>query len=268
MFVTPRVKNLLERARDEAQRLNDEYISAEHLLVAVVQEDQGDTTKVLAEFGVDLEKVYQALAGIRGTHRVTDSRAESRYQSVERYSVDLTQLARDGKLDPVVGRDAEIARAMQTLIRRTKNNPVLIGGAGVGKTAIAEGLAQRIASGDVPDELKGRSLVALDIAGMVAGSKFRGEFEERLKAVLELMRRDHGVRRRDHPVHRRAPHGRGCRSGGRRYRRRQHDEAGPRPRRDTGTGRHHGEATVLKVKRSDRRVPGCWRAQRARERAA
>jgi ATP-dependent Clp protease ATP-binding subunit ClpC len=185
MFVTPRVKNLLERARDEAQRLNDEYISAEHLLVAVVQEDQGDTTKVLAEFGVDLEKVYQALAGIRGTHRVTDSRAESRYQSVERYSVDLTQLARDGKLDPVVGRDAEIARAMQTLIRRTKNNPVLIGGAGVGKTAIAEGLAQRIASGDVPDELKGRSLVALDIAGMVAGSKFRGEFEERLKAVLD-----------------------------------------------------------------------------------
>ena len=192
IFVTPRAKGLLERARGEAQRLNDDYISAEHLLVAVVQEEHGDTAKVLAESGVDLEKVYQALAGIRGSHRVTDSRAESRYQSLERFSVDLTQLARDGKLDPVVGRDAEIARAMQTLIRRTKNNPVLIGGAGVGKTAIAEGLAQRIASGDVPEELKGRSLVALDIAGMVAGSKFRGEFEERLKAVLDEITQSDG----------------------------------------------------------------------------
>ena len=192
IFVTPRAKDLLERAKGEAQRLNDDYISAEHLLVAVVQEEHGDTAKVLAEFGVDLEKVYQALAGIRGSHRVTDSRAESRYQSLERFSVDLTQLARDGKLDPVVGRDVEIARAMQTLIRRTKNNPVLIGGAGVGKTAIAEGLAQRIASGDVPEELKGRSLVALDIAGMVAGSKFRGEFEERLKAVLDEITQSDG----------------------------------------------------------------------------
>jgi len=192
IFVTPRAKGLLERARGEAQRLNDDYISAEHLLVAVVKEEQGDTAKVLAESGVDLEKVYQALAGIRGSHRVTDSRAESRYQSLERFSVDLTQLARDGKLDPVVGRDAEIARAMQTLIRRTKNNPVLIGGAGVGKTAIAEGLAQRIASGDVPEELKGRSLVALDMAGMVAGSKFRGEFEERLKAVLDEITQSDG----------------------------------------------------------------------------
>ncbi len=192
IFVTPRVKDLLERARGEAQRLNDDYISSEHLLVAVVQEEQGDAAKVLSEAGVDLEKVYQALAGIRGSHRVTDSRAESRYQSLERFSVDLTQLARDGKLDPVVGRDAEIARAMQTLIRRTKNNPVLIGGAGVGKTAIAEGLAQRIASGDVPEELRGRSLVALDIAGMVAGSKFRGEFEERLKAVLDEITQSDG----------------------------------------------------------------------------
>ncbi len=192
IFVTPRVKDLLGRAKAEAQRLNDDYISAEHLLVAVVQEEQGDAAKVLSESGVDLEKVYQALAGIRGSHRVTDSRAESRYQSLERFSVDLTQLARDGKLDPVVGRDVEIARAMQTLIRRTKNNPVLIGGAGVGKTAIAEGLAQRIASGDVPEELKGRSLVALDIAGMVAGSKFRGEFEERLKAVLDEITQSDG----------------------------------------------------------------------------
>ena len=121
IFVTPRAKGLLERARGEAQRLNDDYISAEHLLVAVVQEEQGDAAKVLAESGVDLEKVYQALAGIRGSHRVTDSRAESRYQSLERFSVDLTQLARDRKLDPVVGRDVEIARAIQTLIRPSVN---------------------------------------------------------------------------------------------------------------------------------------------------
>ena len=120
----------------------------------MIQDGEGDASKVLSESGVDLEKVYQALQSVRGGHRVTDPRAESRYRSLERYSVDLTQLARDGKLDPVIGRDAEIARVMQTLIRRTKNNPVLIGGAGVGKTAIAEGLAQRIATGDVPDELK------------------------------------------------------------------------------------------------------------------
>ena len=139
-----------------------------------------------------LEKVYQALQGIRGAHRVTDQRAESRYKSLERYSVDLTQLAKEGKLDPVIGRDTEITRTMQTLVQRKKNNPVLIGGAGVGKTAIAEGLAQRIVSGDVPDELQGRRILALDIGAMVAGSKFRGEFEERLKAVLEEIKEAQG----------------------------------------------------------------------------
>ena len=154
IYVAPRAARALERAKAEAERLNDDFISAEHLLVAVIQDGEGDASKVLSESGVDLEKVYQALQSVRGGHRVTDPRAESRYRSLERYSVDLTQLARDGKLDPVIGRDAEIARVMQTLIRRTKNNPVLIGGAGVGKTAIAEGLAQRIATGDVPDELK------------------------------------------------------------------------------------------------------------------
>ena len=192
IFVSPRAAAALERAKEEAKRLNDDFITSEHLLVAIVQEDSGDAAKVLSEFGIELEKIYQALQGIRGGHRATDARAESRYQSLERFSVDLTQLVRDGKLDPVVGRDAEIARAMQTLIRRTKNNPVMIGGAGVGKTAIAEGLAQRIVADDVPDELKGRKVLALDMGAMVAGSKFRGEFEERLKAVLDEITESHG----------------------------------------------------------------------------
>ena len=192
IYVAPRAARALERAKEESKRLNDDFIGTEHLLISVVQEDQGDATKVLAEFKVELEDVYQALQRIRGGHRVTDPNAESRYQSLERYSIDLTELARDGKLDPVIGRDVEIARAMQTLIRRTKNNPVLIGGAGVGKTAIAEGLAQRIVAGDVPDVLSGRRVLALDMGAMVAGSKFRGEFEERLKAVLDEIKQAQG----------------------------------------------------------------------------
>ena len=192
IYVTPRATRLLERAKAETERLNDEFIGTEHLLVALAQEDQGDVAQLFKEHGVGLESVYQALQKVRGGHRVTDPRAESRYRSLERYSIDLTQLAQEGKLDPVIGRDAEIARAMQTLIRRTKNNPVLIGGAGVGKTAIAEGLAQCIVGGDVPDELKGRRVLALDIGAMVAGSKFRGEFEERLKAVLDEIKQAQG----------------------------------------------------------------------------
>ncbi len=192
VYVTPRAARLLERAKSEAGRLGDEFIGAEHLLVALTQEDQDGVKTVLDEMGVDLERVYQALQKIRGTHRVTDPRAESRYRSLERYSIDLTELAREGKLDPVIGRDAEIARAMQTLIRRTKNNPVLIGGAGVGKTAIAEGLAQRIVAGNIPEELKGRRVLALDMGSLVAGSKFRGEFEERLKSVMDEIREAQG----------------------------------------------------------------------------
>ena len=191
IYVAPRAARLLDRAKAEADRLSDEFVGTEHLLVALTQ-DQGDVARVLAEFEVDIEKVYQALQKVRGGHRVTDPRAESRYRSLERYSIDLTQAAREGKLDPIIGRDTEITRVMQTLIRRTKNNPVLIGGAGVGKTAIAEGLAQCIVAGNVPDELKKRRVLALDIGAMVAGSKFRGEFEERLKAVIDEIKQAQG----------------------------------------------------------------------------
>ena len=192
VYVAPRAAKALERAKQESDRLNDDFIGTEHLLIAVVQEEQGDAAAIIKEFGIELEKLYQALQNVRGGHRVDDPRAESRYRSLEKYSIDLTQLATDGKLDPVIGRDAEIARAMQTLIRRTKNNPVLVGGAGVGKTAIAEGLAQRIVSGDVPEELKERRVLALDMGALVAGSKFRGEFEERLKAVLDEIKQAQG----------------------------------------------------------------------------
>ena len=192
IFMTPRAEGTLFRAKAEADRLGDEYISAEHLLIALTQEQQGDVASVLNEYGVHTEKVYQALHKVRGSHRVTDQRAESRYRALEQYSVDLTQLASQGKLDPVIGRDDEISRVMQTLIRRTKNNPVLIGGAGVGKTAIAEGLAQCIVSDNAPEDLRERRVLALDMGAMVAGSRFRGEFEERLKAVIDEIRQAEG----------------------------------------------------------------------------
>ena len=192
IYQTPRIGRLLYSAKEEADRLQDDYISAEHLLVALTQDMQDAAARLLAEHGVTQESVYQALQKIRGAHRVTDPQAESRYRSLDRFTIDLTQLARDGKLDPIVGRDEEVARVMQTLIRRTKNNPVLIGGAGVGKTAIAEGLAQRIVAGDVPAELKERRVLALDMGGLVAGSAMRGEFEERLKAVMDEVKQAHG----------------------------------------------------------------------------
>ncbi|MFC1911674.1 ATP-dependent Clp protease ATP-binding subunit [Chloroflexota bacterium] len=192
IYATPRIEELLKSANDEADRLKDEFISTEHLLIAIIGEEKGEAAAILKRFGVDQEKVYRALHELRGGHRVTDARAESKYRSLEKYGRDLTELARQGKLDPVISRDNEIKRVMQILTRRTKNNPVVVGEAGVGKTAIAEGLAQKIAAGNVPDSLKGRKVVALDMGALVAGSKFRGEFEERLKAVIDEVRQAQG----------------------------------------------------------------------------
>ena len=193
MFITPKLADFFERCEIEAKRLNDEFIGTEHMLVAVVQEEQTELSGILSSLNVTTESVYQALQKVRGSHRITDQRAESHYRSLEKFATDLTELAFKNKLDPIVGREPEVARVMQTLIRRTKNNPVLVGGAGVGKTAIAEGLAQHIASGNVPIELKDKKVLSLDMGSLVAGSKFRGEFEERLGAVMDEVKQSEGT---------------------------------------------------------------------------
>ena len=192
IFITPRVKRIIDLANEEANRLKDEYISTEHIFLAILNERSTPAARLLEGAGGTRERVYDAVQQIRGGQRVTDPQAETRYRPLEKFSRDPPQMGRGGKLDPVIGRDSEILRVIQILSRRTKNNPVLIGEAGVGKTAIVEGLAQKIASNDVPEILSGKRVVALDLGAMIAGSRFRGEFVERLKAAIEEIQRAEG----------------------------------------------------------------------------
>jgi ATP-dependent Clp protease ATP-binding subunit ClpC len=192
VYITPRLKRVIDQSNEEASKLSDDYISTEHLFLAIASERDTPAARILTDVGVTRERMLKTIKEVRGGQTVTTPQAESRYRTLEKFSRDLTQLAREGKIDPVIGRDSEILRLIQVLSRRTKNNPVLIGGAGVGKTAIAEGLARKIAEDDGPEILGGKKVVQLDLGAMVAGTRFRGEFEERLKTAMEEIQRAEG----------------------------------------------------------------------------
>jgi ATP-dependent Clp protease ATP-binding subunit ClpB len=191
-YLSPALKEVLDQASKETEQFKDEFVSTEHLLLALSRKSKDAAGRILAHLGVTHDAILKALVSVRGTQRVTDQNPEDKYQALERYARDLTELARRGKLDPVIGRDDEVRRVIQVLSRRTKNNPVLIGEPGVGKTAIVEGIAQRVVAGDVPESLKSKRLVQLDLGALVAGSKYRGEFEDRLKAVLKEIEESSG----------------------------------------------------------------------------
>ncbi len=192
LYISQRVNNIFNNAMKEMRQMKDEFVSTEHLLLAILDEKGSAISSILQNEGVDKNAVFQVLKEIRGTQRITDQNPEDKYQALKRFGKDLTDLAKRGKLDPVIGRDEEIRRSIQVLSRRTKNNPVLVGDPGVGKTAIVEGIAQRIAIGDVPEGLKNKTVFQLDIGALIAGAKYRGEFEDRLKAVLKEIQGSEG----------------------------------------------------------------------------
>lgn len=199
VYVGQNLNKALLSAEEEAKQMGDEYVSVEHLFLALIRQPNQEIKAIFKEFGITRDRFLQALSTVRGNQRVTTDNPEATYDTLNKYGYDLVERARDQQLDPVIGRDAEIRNVVRILSRKTKNNPVLIGEPGVGKTAVVEGLAQRIVRGDVPEGLKDKKLFALDMGALVAGAKYRGEFEERLKAVLEEVKKKRGA---DHPVYR------------------------------------------------------------------